>query len=49
MLGILRSPAVTRRYATDISRMISATGYPNARRAHWHGQVTGIITLTFTA
>jgi hypothetical protein len=49
MLDMLRSPAVTRRHATDISRMISVIGYPDARRAHWHGQVTGIIALTFTA
>jgi hypothetical protein len=49
MLSTFRSPAVTRRYAADISRIISKIEYPRAGRAYRHSQVTGIIALTFTA
>jgi hypothetical protein len=49
MLGMLRGPAVTRQYATDISRISSTAEYPQARRTHWPSQVPAIIALTFTA
>jgi len=48
MLGILRGPAATRQYATDISRISSAIEYPQARRAYWSSQASVIIALTFT-
>ena len=49
MPGMLKDPAVTRQYATGISRVSSAIEYLQARRAHWSGQVPVIIALTFTA
>jgi hypothetical protein len=49
MPGRLRGPAVTRQYATDISRISSTIEYLQAGRARWPGQVPVIIALTFTA
>jgi hypothetical protein len=49
MPGMLRGPAVTRQYETDISRISSAIEYPQARRAYWSSQVPVIIALTFMA
>lgn len=49
MPGTFRLTAVTRQYATDISRMSSEAVSEHARRAPWSSQVPGIIALTFTA
>jgi hypothetical protein len=49
MPGMLKDPAVTRQYATGISRTSSAIEYLQARRAHWPSQIPAIIALTFTA
>jgi hypothetical protein len=49
MPGMLKDPAVTRQYATGISRINSAIEYLQARRAHWSSQMPVIIALTFTA
>jgi hypothetical protein len=49
MPGTFGGTAVTRQYATDISRISSEVAPTYARRAPWSSQVTGIIALTFTA
>ena len=49
MPGTFRLTAVTRQYATDISRISSKVVSAHARRTPWSSQVPGIIALTFTA